>query len=88
MARCGEKGLILIPSAALLLVSVYGGYFGAGLSIVILAIVQVIGYDGFHQANAIKNFLAASFSTISIMIFGLGGLIAWPEALALASEAL
>lgn len=66
--------------AALFLASIYGGYFGAGLGVVLLAIAQILGYSDFHQANSIKNLLAASFTALSILIFGAGGLIAWPEA--------
>ncbi|WP_305988730.1 sulfite exporter TauE/SafE family protein [Roseibium sp. MMSF_3544] len=62
-------------------VSVYGGYFGAGLGIILLAIAQVIGHTDFHAANSMKNLLATNFTIISIVIFGVGGLIDWPAAL-------
>ena len=65
---------------ALLLSSIYGGYFGAGLGIILLAISQILGFSDFHTANSIKNLLATSFTILSIIIFGIGGLIAWPEA--------
>lgn len=65
---------------ALFIFSIYGGYFGAGLGIILLAIAQIIGFTEFHKANSIKNLLATCFTTISIIIFGIGGLIAWPEA--------
>ncbi|MET1412837.1 sulfite exporter TauE/SafE family protein [Roseibium sp. HPY-6] len=67
--------------AVLFLVSIYGGYFGAGLGIILLAIAQVIGHTDFHEANSIKNLLATNFTIISIAIFGAGGLIDWPAAL-------
>lgn len=60
--------------------SIYGGYFGAGLGIILLAIAQIMGFASFHVANAIKNLLATSFTVLSIAVFGVGGLIAWPEA--------
>ncbi len=66
--------------AALFIFSIYGGYFGAGLGILLLAIAQIMGYASFHVANAIKNLLATSFTVLSIVVFGFGGLIAWPEA--------
>jgi uncharacterized membrane protein YfcA len=65
---------------ALFLSSIYGGYFGAGLGIVLLAIAQLMGFSEFHIANSIKNLLATSFTILSICVFGIGGLIAWPEA--------
>ncbi|MEM0946226.1 MAG: sulfite exporter TauE/SafE family protein [Pseudomonadota bacterium] len=60
--------------------SIYGGYFGAGLGIILLAVAQLLGYNDFNIANSIKNFLATSFTIVSIAIFGLGGIIAWPQA--------
>ena len=66
--------------AALFLASIYGGYFGAGLGIILLAIAQILGFSDFHIANSIKNLLATSFTILSIIVFGVGGLVAWPEA--------
>ncbi len=66
---------------ALFAFSIYGGYFGAGLGIILLAVVQVMGFTSFHVANSLKNLLATSFTVLSIAVFGVGGIIAWPEAL-------
>lgn len=65
---------------ALFLCSIYGGYFGAGLGFILLALAQIMGFSDFHVANSIKNLLATSFTILSILVFGIGGLIAWPEA--------
>lgn len=65
---------------ALFISSIYGGYFGAGLGIILLAIVQIMGFTAFHTANSLKNLLATSFTILSVIIFGIGDLIAWPEA--------
>ncbi|MEM6374512.1 MAG: sulfite exporter TauE/SafE family protein [Pseudomonadota bacterium] len=69
--------------AALFVFSIYGGYFGAGLGIILLAIAQLMGFADFHTANSIKNLLATSFTVLSIAVFGVGGLIAWPQAIAM-----
>ncbi len=61
--------------------SIYGGYFGAGLGILILSILKIIGYRDFHESNAIKNIMITLVSLLSIAIFIAGGLIAWPQAL-------
>lgn len=74
------KGSTLIY-VALFVCSIYGGYFGAGLGIILLAIAQIMGFSDFHVANSIKNLLATSFTLLSIVVFGIGGLIAWPEAM-------
>ncbi|MCK7615928.1 sulfite exporter TauE/SafE family protein [Roseibium sediminicola] len=80
LAIVGEtrgSGLIY---AALFVSSIYGGYFGAGLGIILLAIAQIMGFTDFHVGNSIKNLLATSFTILSILVFGVGGLISWPEA--------
>ncbi|MEM7073401.1 MAG: sulfite exporter TauE/SafE family protein, partial [Pseudomonadota bacterium] len=77
----GESRGTLMIYAGLFLVSIYGGYFGAGLGIILLAIAQIMGFSDFHAANSVKNLLATSFTILSVLIFGVGGLIAWPEAI-------
>jgi len=72
----GDRAIRLL----LFVASVYGGYFGAGLGIILLAVAQMLGYSRFNQANALKNLLATSFTVISIVLFGVGGLIDWPTA--------
>ncbi len=79
----GENGSGFAIYSALFISSIYGGYFGAGLGIILLAIAQLMGFSDFHVANSIKNFLATSFTILSILVFGIGGLIAWPQAIAM-----
>ena len=79
LSIAGETKSGLIVYAALFVSSIYGGYFGLG--IILLAIAQIMGFSDFHVANSIKNLLATSFTLLSIIVFGIGGLIAWPEAI-------
>lgn len=88
MDAAGGTRTGFVVYAALFIASIYGGYFGAGLGIILLAIAQIMGYRDFHVANGIKNLLATSFSTLSIVVFGLGGLINWPAAFAMMSGAI
>lgn len=71
----------LVLYTSLFLFSIYGGFFGAGLGIILLAITQIMGFASFHVANSLKNLMATSFTLLSVAVFGLGGIIAWPEAL-------
>lgn len=80
-AALSGRASITVLYSALFVFSIYGGYFGAGLGIILLAIVQIMGFSSFHVANSLKNLLATSFTILSIVVFGLGGIIAWPEAL-------
>jgi len=73
----------LLPLAILFLFSIYGGYFGAGIGMALLAAMQMLGYRDFHLANALKNLLAVTLTLCSILVFGLGGALSWPAALAM-----
>ena len=50
-------------------VAVYGGYFGAGAGIMMLAAFGLLGLTNVHQMNGMKNFLALLFSFVAIVTF-------------------
>ena len=65
-------------------VAVYGGYFGAGAGIVMLAAFGLLGLTNVHQMNGLKNFLALLFNFVAIVTFALSGLVQWPIAVVMA----
>lgn len=65
----------------LFVVSLYGGYFNGGLGIVLLALFAMWGMTDLHQMNGLKNGLSFAISAISVAVFALAGLVAWPQAL-------
>jgi uncharacterized protein len=62
------------------LVAIYGGYFGAGAGIVMLAAFGLLGLTNVHQMNGLKNFLALLFNCMAILTFMVAGLVHWPIA--------
>lgn len=61
--------------------AIYGGYFGAGLGIMLMAVLRLSGEADAARANALKNLLA-SLAVLAGLVLLLGaGLVAWPEAL-------
>ena len=66
------------------LVAVYGGYFGAGAGIVMLAAFGLLGLTNVHQMNGLKNFLALLFNFVAIVTFAVSGLVQWPIAVVMA----
>lgn len=70
------------------LVAVYGGYFGAGIGILMLTSLGLMGVSDIHRANGIKTFLAAAINTTTVGVFIWGGLINWPVALVMAVSAV
>jgi uncharacterized protein len=63
------------------LVGIYGGYFGAGIGILMLSSLAFMGIPDIHQMNAVKSILAAAMNAISIVIFILSGAIVWKYAI-------
>jgi uncharacterized membrane protein YfcA len=63
------------------LVGIYGGYFGAGIGILMLSSLAFMGIPNIHQMNAVKSILAAAMNAISIVIFVLSGAIVWKYAI-------
>ncbi len=61
-------------------VAVYGGYFGAGIGILMLAALGLIGLKNIHEMNAIKTLLGALINVVAAGYFVWAGLVVWPEA--------
>ena len=70
------------------LVSVYGGYFGAGIGILMLSSLGLMGVGDIHRLNALKTLLAACINGLSVVIFILGGKVEWRLALLMAVAAI
>ena len=80
-SRTGAQAGLLF--AAQLAVSVYGGYFGAGMGILLLAALGLYGMTDFHERNAIKNLLAATTNGLASAFFIFAGAIRWDDAMVL-----
>ncbi|WP_026379943.1 sulfite exporter TauE/SafE family protein [Afifella pfennigii] len=61
-------------------VAIYGGFFGAGMGIMMLASLGLTEGEDFHRLNAIKTLLSVVIAIIAIAVFVKGGVIAWSEA--------
>ena len=61
-------------------VSVYGGYFGAGIGILMLASLGFLGLTDIHEMNALKNVLGSLINVVAATWFVISGLIDWPKA--------
>ena len=62
------------------LVAVYGGYFGAGIGILMLASLGFLGLTNIHEMNALKNVLGSLINLVAAIYFVFAGLIDWPKA--------
>jgi len=68
--------------------AMYGGYFGAGNGILMLAAMGLLGLHDINRANGIKNFLGICINSIAVLSFALAGLVVWEDALVMACGAL
>jgi len=68
-------------------VAVYGGYFGAGIGILMLATMGLVGLHHIHEMNAIKTILSALINIVAAGYFVFAGLIVWPQALVMTAGA-
>ena len=62
------------------LVALYGGYFGAGIGILMLAALGVMGYTDIHEMNGLKTLLATCINGVAAAYFVTSGLVVWSDA--------
>jgi uncharacterized membrane protein YfcA len=60
--------------------SIYGGFFGAGMGVMMLATLGLSQPGDYHRLNALKNMLATVIAAVAIVVFVWGGVVAWPQA--------
>lgn len=82
-ARGRTIGLKLSSLQMLLPVSFYGGYFGAGLGIMLLGVFSLATGGDYRSANVTKNFVSSINGTVAAAIFISQGAVVWPQTLAL-----
>jgi uncharacterized protein len=69
-------------------VAVYGGYFGAGIGILMLASLGFIGLTNIYEMNALKTILGALINLVAVGWFIVMDIIDWPRALIMTAGAL
>ncbi len=67
--------------AAQLFVSVYGGFFGGGIGIMMLAVLSLAGMDDIHHMNGIKTLLASVINGVAVFVFLFAKEILFPHVL-------
>lgn len=75
-----SKHSVWIAVAFQFAVSIYGGYFGAGIGILMLASLGFIGLSDIHQMNALKNLLGSIINVVASLWFIASGIVHWPKA--------
>lgn len=69
-------------------IAMYGGFFGGGLSILMLATLSLLGIENIHSMNAIKMLLNVFINGIAVATFVIAGIVAWQQALIMIGGAI
>lgn len=75
--RRARPGALRLAEGA---VALYGGYFGAGLGVLLLALLGLGGGSDLTRQNVVKNALATLATSSAVLVFALGGAVAWGPA--------
>ena len=88
-ARAGTGSPLQLAGVLLaqFLVALYGGFFGAGMGILMLAILGLAGFTNMHQMNGLKNLAAICTNAVASVTFALSGRVLWTLALWMAVAA-
>jgi uncharacterized membrane protein YfcA len=81
-------GWVLFAVLFQLLVSIYGGYFGAGMGILMLAALGLMGLRDLHQMNGLKNVLAICINGVAAIYFIAHGAVVWTDVLLMAVSSI
>jgi len=78
-----EASALAIAGACLfqLCVAVYGGYFGGGIGIVMLAMLAALGMTDIHDMNALKSVMGSTINGVAVVVFIAKRAVYWPQAL-------
>lgn len=71
-----------------LFVATYGGYFGAGIGILMLGSLSVMGLRDIHRMNGLKTILGTLINVIAFFFFAIKGLVVWQLAILMALGAI
>jgi hypothetical protein len=82
-----RHGMIFL-AAFQFLVALYGGYFGAGIGILMLGALALYGFSDMHHMNAVKTLLACGINGVAVVVFSCEGRVDWTLAPAMAGAAI
>ncbi|MCA1595863.1 MAG: sulfite exporter TauE/SafE family protein [Chloroflexi bacterium] len=70
------------------IVAVYGGYFGAGIGILMLASLGIMGFSNIHRMNGLKAFGAFCINGVAVIVFVVQGVVDWQIGVPMAAGGL
>lgn len=83
-----DEGVPLLSHVAVFGMSIYGAYFGAGLGILLLAMLAILVPDDLQNSNALKQVLSLLINAVAVVYFALFGPVEWAPMAVMALGAL
>ncbi len=84
----GDTGALVKTGVIQFVVSIYGGYYGAGAGIMMLSVLALLGMTNIHAMNAFKTLLSAAFNASAVVMFICYQRVQWPAALLMMAGAV
>jgi hypothetical protein len=80
--RRGEagRGMAIAMLVVQFVIAVYGGYYGGGMGMMMLAGLALAGMENIHEMNALKNVLSTLINGVAVVTFASAGVVVWPAA--------
>jgi uncharacterized membrane protein YfcA len=78
----------LLSHLSVFVMSIYGAYFGAGLGILLLAMLSILVPDDLQRSNALKGLLSLLINAVAVVYFALFGPVRWAPMAVMAVGAL
>ncbi len=72
---------LIVVAIVQLIIATYGGYFGGGIGILMLATLAMMGMENIHVMNGLKTVLASCINGVAVIIFIVANMVYWPETL-------
>lgn len=83
-SRLALAGTVLVQ----FIVALYGGFFGGGMGIMMLALLAFMGMTNIHAMNAVKTILTACINGMAVIAFVVAGAVVWPQAILMIAGAV
>jgi uncharacterized membrane protein YfcA len=71
-----------------LIIAIYGGYFGGGIGILMLATLGLMGMENIHEMNAVKTVLQTIINGVAVIAFIIAGAVVWLQAIIMIAGAI
>ncbi len=80
--------MLVMIAGIQLVIATYGGYFGGGIGILMLASFALMGMQNIHTMNGLKTLMASFINGVAVVAFVINGLIVWPQAVVMICGAI